>query len=403
MHSLCRQTLLVLLLLCLVFPKMAVCAEINIRIAAPDAVLDSMRQDITYKTSLGSEWQLAIGYSQRFAKHRTYSGLNQAHISRSWDLPGPSATLTLLAGKAVNNWSLWGGDSVVLSDFAPGINQIQYIYRNGPVTLEKVIGQLSGKDRYLLAHRLTLQAGYLTGSLGETVVCNGQFAKNLVSFMPWPYYWTQWIGLDAGFTRNNDVNAFAFVQGELATPSGISLGGEVMVDDMPHWFSQIGAQLFQVAILLHAQAPLGEGQLAMQYARVNNFTYSFQVDAGDYQHHNYILGYPLGPDVDELRLHFSFARSYLGINGTGLVIRRQGEGRMGDIWERAGYDESVKKAFLAGVVEHSQLIYATAEYSLWQGAHMQVRFGFGPVQNAKNKPGYNKVAPDGLLFINWQF
>lgn len=403
MHHFYRLTLLALALLCLAFTQVAFCGEFNVRIAAPDGVLDSMRQDITYKTELGTNGRLVIGGSQRFAKNRHYNGLDQAYISHSWLLPGQTSSFTLLAGRAVNNWSLWNGDSVVLTNYAPGVDQVQYIYNNGPVTLEKVIGKLSGENRYLLAHRLTLHTGYLTGSLGETVVCDGQFAGNLVSLMPWPYYWTQWVGLDAGFTHNNDVNAFAFMQGQLETPTGWRLGGEVMVDDMPDWFDEVGKQLFQVAALVHAQAPLGGGKLGLQYTRVNNFTYTFQVEEGNYLHHDYLLGFPLGPDVDELHLNYTTPRGFLGITGGGLILRRQGEGRMGDIWERIGYDDSVKKTFLAGVVEYSQQVYATAVYPLWQGGQMQLRFGFGPVQNAKNQLGFNKIAPDGMLTINWQF
>ncbi len=376
--------------------------EITLRVIAPDAVMDSMRQDLAYETALGTGFRWRVRGSQRFVKNSGFNGLDEAYVAGGWTLPGGAASFTLLAGRATVNWSLWGGDSLILSDYAPGVDQVQYTYENGPVKVEKIAGRLSGDDRYLLGHRLTLRYGYFTGAVGETVVCSGKFAGNLVSLLPWPYYWTQWVGLHAGFVANDDVNAFAFVQGEYNSPGGLRLGAEVLVDDMPHWFGVTG-QVFQAGGLLHAEIPAGAGRLHLQYARVNNFTYTFQVQSGNYTNSGYMLGFPQGPDVDEWRIRYTYPRGFLGLDEVGLVLRRHGEGRLGDVWEPGGVDAAKQKEFLAGVVESSQLIYAAGTYPLWRGARLDARFGIGPVQNAKNKAGYNKVAPDGAIGISWQF
>jgi len=388
-------------------------SEVSIKVVSPDTFMDSMRQDVTFQiapspgsasstlsTSLPDPpWRLALKVSRRFAKLNEYNGISAAYLSTATEL-AYNAKLKVSVGRLANNWSLWQGDTVVLSPHAPGYDQLQYSFRRGPATVDKIIGRLSGDDRYLFAHRLTLTVGGATAAIGETAVCNRKFAVNLVSFLPWPYYWTQWVGLDAGFINNNDVNVYAFVQGMYRTKGGALIGAELMVDDMPHWFGTY--QIFQVAGLARAELPLWRfGKLNLQYVRVNNYTYSFQKDIGHYVHHDFLLGFPYGPDGDELHLNYQFARPIFGFTDVGLIIRRHGEGRIGDTWEKDGYEKTKDNSFLTGVVESAQLIYTSATYQLLPNVELSARFGVGPVQNAKNRKGYNKVTAIGFVDIKY--
>jgi hypothetical protein len=87
----------------------------------------------------------------------------------------------------------------------------------------------------------------------------------------------------------------------------------------------------------------------------------------------------------------------------GLSLRRKGEGDYNDVWENTGYDANRDKQFLSGVVEHTQLIYVKAVYPLGDVGDFNVRFGVGPIQNAKNVAGHNKVHPEGAVELRYRF
>ncbi|HHT28479.1 MAG TPA: hypothetical protein GXZ82_14750 [Firmicutes bacterium] len=384
-----------LFLLLLAAPVSA--SDFTLRVQSPDTGLDTSIQSIGFSASAGG-WQLDFRHSKRIGKLNSFNGMDQLQLQKSFNI-GTDATLNVAVGRAVNNWSLWQGDSVVLSSHAPGVDQFQYTYRQGKVSFDKIIGKLSGEDRYILAHRLSVTIGNLTGVIGESVIADGQFAKNWINLIIWPYYWTQWIALQSDATHNNKVNANVFLQALYENEHGFRLGGEVFIDDMPQW---VGIkQLFQIAGQIYAEIPFTSSRLSLQYSRVNNYTYAFQVPFGDYSHHGYSLGSSWGPDNDELVITYGFPRSRIGLESISLALRRKGEGNFGDSWEHDGYDAHRDKQFLSGIVEYTQALYGTASYQLGPNWTMHAQWGGGPMQNAKNKAGYNKIHSEGYLEIRY--
>jgi hypothetical protein len=378
----------------------AAAQELIIRVESPDSTLGHLNQDIALEHELPGDWQLNLRGTDRMALGGGYTGLDQAKVENKWQLSS-DASLALEIGRASTNWSPWLGNSVILSGQAPGMDQIHYTFQQGPASVEKIIGRLSGDDRYLLAHRLSLQVGPLTGSIGETVIASDQFANTLVTFLPWPYYWTEIIGLNTGSINNDEVNVNVFLQARYKNERGLMVGAELFVDDAPQ---QVGIrQLLQAAGQVRAEVPIGaQSKLSLQYARVNNYTYAFQVPFGDYTNRGYSLGSPYGPDNDELLVTYDFPRAFLGIDGVGLSLRRKGAGKFGDVWEKEGYDATRDRQFLSGVVEHTQVLFANAEYPITDAGELHVRFGVGPIQNAKNISGYNKLHPEGAIEFRYQ-
>lgn len=402
-----RITALSVLLIILSFSQMSFAAayELNMQVASPETSLDTLKQGINLTADVGDGWQLKLGAASHITASNAFSDLDQATVEKEWRLSADSA-LYVQAGRTTTNWSPWHGNSVVLSGQFPGIDQLQYTYRQGAASFDKLVGRLESDNRYLLAHRFTLQVGQLTGSVGETVVASGKFADNLATVLPWPFYWTQWAGLKSGgsssYLSNDEVNINVFVQGLYTGKNGLMLGGELLVDDMPQWWGE--QQLFQMAGQVRAELPVGgAGRLAVQYARVNNFTYAFQVPFGDYSHRGFSLGSPYGPDNDELLLTYDFPRTWFGLTGIGYSIRRKGEGEFGDTWESDGYDATKDKQFLAGVVEQTQLWFAKAAYPIGDSGELNVRFGAGPIRNAKNVAGYDKIHPEGSVELRYRF
>ncbi|HHW13690.1 MAG TPA: capsule assembly Wzi family protein [Firmicutes bacterium] len=371
--------------------------EFSLQAASPDVVVDSLSQRAEFSTWLNRDWKLTLSYRQRSARDQSYNGIDQAFVATERRLPWADASIGVTLGRAATNWSPWGGDSVVLSGDAPGVDQLQVAYRQGGVGFEKLLGKLSGSDRYLLAHRVSLRRGGFFAAAGEAAVVDGAFLHNLVTLLPFPVYLTQWVGLQSGTVQNDEVNDNAFVQVAYQTPSGFLVGGEFFADDAPGGTAD--RQPFQVAGLLRVETPLpAGGRITTQYGRANNFTYSFQAPSGHYTNEGYCLGYPYGPDSETLSLGYQPPANRWGIREAGLTVRRQGEGKIGDVWESEGYEG---KAFLSGTVETTRLVYVEAGRSLNSGLELTVRLGLGTVENYDHRAGDSTVRVENAVGLRY--
>lgn len=376
--------------------------DLTVRLSAPDTVWDSMSQEVSLAASLPDGWRLTLQGQDRTAPGLRYAGLSAASLAKTWQLSGVDRSASVLVGRSATNWSLWQGDSVVLSGRAPGSEQLAYTYHQGPVDFDKIIGRLSGGDRYLLAQRLTVRQGGFTGSVGEVAISDGAFASRLSTLLPWPSYLTQWVGLQSGTVDNDRINDNVFVQAQYRSSRGLLLGGEFFADDMPG--TSHDRQPFQVAGLLRCEIPFqGDHRLALQYARVNNFTYGFQASDGRYSNYDYVLGWPAGPDSDDLQLIWTFPRTRFGLAGLGVSRQRHGEGTVADVWETAGYAATEDRQFLSGVVEESTTVFALATYALGDVSALRVRVGLGSVRNFRHVPGSNTLRPELSVELSHRF
>lgn len=99
-----------LFLLLLAAPVSA--SDFTLRVQSPDTGLDTSIQSIGFSASAGG-WQLDFRHSKRIGKLNSFNGMDQLQLQKSFNI-GTDATLNVAVGRAVNNWSLWQGDSVVL-------------------------------------------------------------------------------------------------------------------------------------------------------------------------------------------------------------------------------------------------------------------------------------------------
>lgn len=287
---------------------------------------------------------------------------------------------------------LGGGTGLIGLPNAPGVDQVGAHVRVGWASYRKVVGRLAPGERYLLAHQLDL--GPFSGPMGslrlsgyELGVVSSRFAALPYTWVPlWPGYLTQ--HLIGHGEVGDDANFYIGVAADVDRPLGWNgrVRVEVLIDDMPQNPGQ--PIIYQVGGALVAEA---DGGWAVRYARVNNYVGTFQVPALSLVHAGRLLAFPDGPDGDSLRVAWrrpaeqaaGMVAGGVSLTGVSVEWRRRGPGRIGDIWEEAGFEEAKAREFLSGTVEHALLVSAALSMNGRAAATLTV----GPVWNTANRPG----------------
>lgn len=275
----------------------------------------------------------------------------------------------------------------------------------GRAEYARLVGKLGPQpDTYLLGQRLELfPTKWLRFGVSEIAIADGRFAGIPTNWIPfWPFYLTQHIAIHSGVEGiNNDSNQNLGIDITASLRPGITVYGEFFVDDMPQRPENGG--VYQIGFLVGGTAELGETlRLDAEYARVNNYTYTFRVPERSYLNQGRPLGFQLGPDADRLivELRRQFDSTELGL---GLELRRHGEGRIGDKWQDIGRDEARKRAFLYGVIEYTSLIRFDFARDFAPGVSLEAGVAVGQVRNKGNVPSGAEGVAEAEFGITWVF
>ena len=329
---------------------------------------------------------------------------------------GGAATLT--AGFDKPRWGAGRYRTLILSDSVRPYEQVRADIhldtRLGGVEYSRLAGKLEPlDDTYLLGHRLEYWPWpWLRLGATETAIVSGRFARQAVNWLPlWPFYLTQHIQLKRGLNINNDDNENVGLDATVSLNRDSSLYGEFFVDDMPQNPANHG--LYQIGFLAGAviKAPVVGGiQLGAEYARVNNYTYTFQDSSKSYVHYGQPLGFLLGPDTDSLIVMATKKQPFE--LGAGFEFRRHGPGRLGDNWESPdiGWEKGRQRQFLYHdentPIEKTLLGRIQAAYTLADAAgspRVEGSLAVGRSQDAGNKPGAVAPVVEFTVAVRWGF
>lgn len=275
----------------------------------------------------------------------------------------------------------------------------------GRVEYSRLLGKLGPQpDTYLLGQRVELSpTGWLRLGVTEIAIADGRFARMPTNWIPlWPFYLTQHLAIRSGVEGiNDDSNQNLGLDVTAALTPGITVYGEFFVDDMPQRPENGG--VYQTGFLLGGTADLGKSfRLDAEYARVNNYTYTFRVPERSYLNQGRPLGFQLGPDAD--RLIVALRKRSEGTElGVGLEFRRHGEGRIGDRWQDIGRDAARERAFLYSVVEYTALVRFDLMRDFASGARLEAGVAVGQVRNKDNVPSGPEGVVEARLGIRWTF
>lgn len=216
------------------------------------------------------QWEVEIALGER-ARFRTVLGVLQAGAEKN------------LAAHRLD-WSPWSGWSFGFSEGA--------IFRGTPLQPLYVIGLVP----YTIVERLHGQDE--TTSQGASQIRNNVlYQLDVMRSGPRYAIWTVML-LDDVRTETADM----------PTRLGFVVGGERLLGRS------------------------GNLRLDLEAAKVYNHTYSVYYENSDWSHQSKPLGYPLGPDVERVRMgvHWQASPDW-GMDGS-LHLTRHGEGRIGQAW-----------------------------------------------------------------------
>jgi hypothetical protein len=219
----------------------------------------------------------------------------------------------------------------------------------------------SATDKKFFGHRLEIYAGSVTVGLSETALMVGDIPAAFYIPLPMPYLVTQLLiyYLD-GDMPNANANMVLGIDVHWQPYDGLELYGEFLVDDYP--FSVPATAPMRtggLAGLVYRDLPVGE--LVIEYARINRFTYCHYTSKTDYAFLGKSLGHWAGPDTDLVTAKYSWNATEDLTLAPSLTLQRHGEGMLGDRWQKS---DGASPIFLSGEIENSVGLKLDAAYRL---------------------------------------
>ncbi len=307
----------------------------------------------------------------------------------------PVSRLRFLFG---HTWLRWGpGESgtLALSDAAPALDMLRVeagMFRKLRYT--QFVSLLDpGPETYLAGHRLEWAACDRT-TIGITEMARfdgtSQAPLYVMPFVPYSFWEKRPKsgGLSPAdstgdLLRKNNV-LLATDLTWIVHP-GWRLHGEFLMDDYSFSSDYKPDMLGYQAGADWRRTLKGLGAIgaAVEYSRVNNFTYSVW-HHHDFDFDGFPTGYVLGPDVQalsgEATLEWGPAWEFR-IRGE---WRRKGEGQIGDAWTKA--DGKVDAAAFQGVVERETRVSAAGIYSPARWLRVEAVVGQASIKNLDHLP-----------------
>lgn len=303
------------------------------------------------------------------------------------------------------SWGYGRTGNLMFSDQAMPLTMLALSYRRSIFDFEVLAGFLNplkdqldrmvddtsfftSQQRYIASHAITIRPiRNLSLSLRETVLYGGP-GRRFEPAYAIPFVWYHGYQLDSRM----DDNILSSIAADWRLAGRLWLYGEFLVDDFqiekksrgdyePNQLAGLlGAEIYDIA--------LRGSTLALEYVRINNWTYNQGRAHNRYLNQNFPLGYPTGPDGDIFDWELSWwARDYIRVALSGHRYR-QGQGRIDSPWTRPWLDsDRYREPFPSGTVMTETTtglsILAYNKNRFWGN----LRLNFTDINNVANTAG----------------
>jgi hypothetical protein len=317
----------------------------------------------------------------------------------------------VLAGRTWLRWGPGREGTLALSDAAPALDMARAelgLFRK--LRVQWFVSLLDpGPETYLAGHRVEWSpAPRLSAGFTEMARFDGTSQAPLYLMPLVPYsFWEKrpksralLAGDTTGLalTKNNvlwsaDVSWVA--------RRGLRFWGELMVDDIS--FSRdYKPDMVGYQAGIEARRAIGGGDPdaepdggggravsgALEYTRVNNFTYSAW-HGHHFESESFPIGFVLGPDVASLVGEAAYEHGRAWEFRFRAEWRKKGEGRLGEPWEKQGGGQ-VDAAEFQGVVERETRVSGTIIYAPRRWLRLEAMIGAAAIKNR----GHVRADPD---------
>jgi hypothetical protein len=254
----------------------------------------------------------------------------------------------------------------------------------------------TSQQRYISAHSLTLRPLRGFSITVREAVLYGGTGRRIEPIYMFPFVWYHGQQLNSRL----DDNILTSLAADYRLSGKLWFYGEFLVDDFQIDKKTRGDyepnQLGYLAGVEAYDIGLNRSTIALEYNRVNNWTYNQARAHNRYINGNFPIGFPDGPDLDRWNWRLSWwldkniKLSYLG------YIQRHGEGRIDTPWSRPWLlVDSYSESFPSGIVERT--VCNDIEMMIFDKNWLWGNFGikFTDINNVENSPGKDSQ--------NWEF
>ncbi len=340
--------------------------------------------DLTDNLSVHERMSVWAGGDERPPHHfsRYHIGEEEGrHLYADWGyIAYTPGTIGLSVGRIPQTWGPGRYNNLLLSSNSPGLDMMQF--STSPAEWLAFTGLTASVNTdsasYLSMHRLDIRpAASLRIGLSEAILyCSD--GLELAYMNPFiPYYPVQW-------NERDDDNAFLCFDAEWSPTPGLSVYGELLVDDFQYQTTYDRPNKLAWTVGAETATPPGGAWANLEYTRIDRYVYSQLLSRNYYLHDGRIIGSPLGPDTDCLTLGAGWAGLWPLAARTTLDHIRNGEG---DIYD--GWPDTVTSGepFPSGTVEH--LTRAGLHLSAYPAGSMELHGGISHdwIRNAGHQQG----------------
>jgi hypothetical protein len=358
-----------------------------------------VRADITDDLSLHERLSVWSGSDELPPHHFSPYHLGEEegrHLYADWGYASYSpGAVRLDLGRIPQSWGPGRYNNLLLSDNSPALDML--LFSAAPsdwLTFTGFTASVrSDSAAYLSLHRLELSpAANLRIGLSEAVFfCSD--GLELAYMNPFiPYYPVQW-------NERDDDNAFLAFDGEWMPVAGLSVWGELLVDDF-QYRSEFDRPN-KLAWTVGTETAWRSGAFAnVEYTRVDRYVYSQRRSCNYYLHDGRIIGSPLGPDADCVTVGGGWAGLWPLTAGARVSHRRKGEGTVYEGWP--DYATSGGE-FPSGTVEYRT--EAALRLSAYPAEQLELHGGVSRnwLRNAEHVPGASESGEAGWLQAVWKW
>ncbi len=266
-------------------------------------------------------------------------------------------------GRFVSNWGPVN-QSLVLSSTARPMDaflgrvrwgRFRFSFQTGQLNrLERILSDstVQTENRFFAGHRLDIKLHRnLHLGLFETIIFGGYGRSFDLAYLN-PLLFFHSVQLN----NNSDDNTFLGCDISFYLHDRHKFYGQLLIDDFQIDKKEPGDyEPDEIGYMLGFESlNLFEGvDIGLQYCRIANRTYNQIFERNRYLHDGELLGYPLGPDGDQLLLRLTHWFNYNKKGGLELEYRRQGTGNVADPWTQPWLDSpgEYSEPFPTGTVE----------------------------------------------------
>jgi hypothetical protein len=395
-------------------------------------VIESNRQRISNANYVKLFPQVKIAFNPRLSATLSYRvdgelDNDPRYDGKSWNgiagfaenatIDYESDDFELRAGVERISWGFGRFGNLMFARQALPMTMIGFGYHRWIIDFESIVGFLSpikgeldrmegdtsfftSQQRYLSAHSLSLRPlPGLSVSLREAVVYGGP-GRRFEPAYAFPILWYH----EQQLNSRLDDNILASVGVDYRLRGKLWVYGELLVDDFqverksrgdyePNEMAYLAGGEFYDLIFRGST-------VALEYARVNNWTYNQGRAHNRFMNQNYPLGFPTGPDAVVLDWQLAlWAAADVKLAYAGSVTRH-GAGRIDAPWTNPWLEvDHYSEPFPTGIVERTTRngLSLLAFRKNWLWGNLEVNFA--DIANAGNLPGRNKKSWDFAIDV----